>query len=101
MERRYFEFLYNEICVALHRRIARYDLWLLLWDSGGDPDELSHVQVRLFLENALDTLVTAEGLTLPHRDRRRLQRRIVAFDPRYPMPEEWISGFAEAENSPT
>ncbi|MEE8165494.1 MAG: hypothetical protein V3T64_07995 [Myxococcota bacterium] len=100
MEHRYFEFVYNEICVALHRRISRYDLWLLVWDSGGDPDELNHDQVRLFLENALDTLLIEEGLTLSPRVRRRLERRIMAFDPRYPSPEERIGGIAEAASSP-
>ena len=101
MVHRYFEFLYSEISLALERRISRYDLWLAVWDSGGDPDELSHDQVRLFLETALDTVLREEGSTISPRVRRRLERRILAFDPSYPTPEEWIGGLAQAENSAT
>ena len=37
--RRYFEHLYNEICIALNRRVSRYQLWPLAWEAGGDPDD--------------------------------------------------------------
>ncbi|MBJ17803.1 MAG: hypothetical protein CL933_00090 [Deltaproteobacteria bacterium] len=51
MTRRYFEYLYNEICVAVNRRVSRHDLWLQVWESGGDPDDLTYCQVQTFLEN--------------------------------------------------
>jgi len=100
MQRRYFEFLYNEICVALNRRISRHDLWLLVWHSVGDPDELNQDQIQVFLENALYRLLKEEGAVLSPRARRRLERRILAFDPQHPAPEEWIGGIAVAQNSP-
>jgi hypothetical protein len=101
MERRYFEYLYNEICVALNCRVSRYDLWLLVWNSGGDPDELSRDQVRLFLERGLDPLLSEEGAALLPRARRRLERRLIAFEPDHPTPEEWAAGLGGQPTSRT
>lgn len=91
MQGRYFAHLYNEICVAVNRRISRYDLWLLLWDGGGDPDELTHSQARYFIENSLSALLAEQGAALDDRARRRLEKRILRFDPRHPTPEEWLT----------
>jgi hypothetical protein len=91
MHRRYFEHLYNEICVAADRRISRYDLWLLVWEGGGDPDEMSRSSARYFVENNLSALLAEEGVRLAPRARRRLERHILRFDPRHPTPEEWIA----------
>ncbi len=90
MHRRYFEYLYNEICVAVQRRISRYDLWLMVWEGGGDPDELTREQARFFVENGLSALLKEEGLCLRGRARRRLESRLLRFDPRHPTPEEWL-----------
>lgn len=90
MQRRYFEHLYSEICVAVNRRISRYDLWLLVWEGGGDPDELTRLQAGYFVENNLSGLLAEEGLSLGHRARQRLERRILRFDPHHPTPEEWL-----------
>ena len=91
MGRRYFEHLYSEICVALGRRISRYDLWLLVWEAGSDPDELTREHARGFLENQLATLLAEEGIDLDPRSTRRLERRVLGFDPRHPTPEERFS----------
>ena len=91
MGRRYFEHLYSEICVALGRRISRYDLWLLVWEAGSDPDELTREHARHFLENQLPSLLAEEGAALDPRSTRRLERRILRFDPRHPTPEERFS----------
>ncbi len=90
MQRRYFEHLYCEICVAASRRISRYDLWLLVWEGGGDPNELTRSQARYFVENNLSDLLAEEGLSLSDRARRRLEKRILRFDPHHPTPEEWL-----------
>ncbi len=95
MPRRYFEHLYTEICVAVDRRISRYDLWLRLWDDGGDPDELTPLQARYFVENNLSSLLAEQSCTLSGRDRNRLERRILRFDPRHPTPEEWLGSLCE------
>ncbi len=100
MKRRYFEHLYTEICVALDRRISRYELWLLLWEGGGDPDELTHAQTRYFLENNLSVILAEEGSTLGIRARRRLESKILRFDPQRPTPEEWLANaFDHEENA--
>jgi hypothetical protein len=91
MQRRYFEHLYNEICVAVNRRISRYDLWLLVWDGGSDPNELTHPQARSFVENNLSVILAEQGTSLNHRARRRLEKRILRFDPHHPTPEEWLT----------
>jgi hypothetical protein len=91
MQRRYFEHVYTEICVAVGHRISRYDLWLLVWESGGDPDELTHPQAHHFVENNLSVILTEEGMSLSRRERRRLERRILRFDPHHPTPEEWLT----------
>ena len=91
MPRRYFEYLYTEISVALNHRISGYALWLLIWESGGDPDDLSRAQVRVFVEQQLGSLLAEEGGRLEPRARRRLERRLLAFDPRYPTPEERLA----------
>ena len=96
MQRRYFEHLYNEICVAANRRISRYDLWLLVWESGGDPDELTTERAHYFVANNLSALLAEEGVCLERRVRRRLERSILRFDPRHPTPEEWIVRISEA-----
>ncbi len=90
MQRRYFEHLYKEICVAAGRRISRYDLWLLLWE-GGDPDELTRDQAAYFVEHNLSSVLAEQGVRLEPRAQRRLERAILRFDPRHPTPEEWIS----------
>lgn len=94
MQRRYFEHVYTEICVAVGRRISRYDLWLAIWDAGGDPDDLTREHARSFAELGLGPLLREEGLALEPRARRRLQRRIVRFDPDHPTPEEWLARLA-------
>lgn len=91
MHRRYFEHLYNEICVALNRRISRYDLWLRVGEGGGDPSALTRAQVRDFVENDLPTLLAEEDTTLSHHAQQRLDRRILRFDPEHPTPEEWLA----------
>jgi hypothetical protein len=92
VQRRYFDHLYNEVCVALGRRISRYDLWLMVWESGGDPDDLTPLQARRFVEAGLGRLLGEEGAHLPDRDRARLASRLLHFDPRFPTPEEWLEG---------
>lgn len=96
MHRRYFEHLYNEVCVAVDRRISRYDLWLLLWDGGGNPDELNRSQARHFVENNLSALLAREGIFLDRRSRQRLERSILQFNPQHPTPEEWFASSFEA-----
>lgn len=91
MEHRYFEFLYAEICVAVGRRVSRYDLWLLVWETGGDPGDLSRRQVERFIEGGLETLLIEENARLAPRVLRRLCQRLLAFDPRFPTPEEWLA----------
>jgi hypothetical protein len=91
VERRTFEFVYVEISLALSRRISRYDLWVRIWESGGDPDDLDRAQVRRFVERGLDGLLTEEGVRLAPRARRRLERRLCGFEPSAPTPEEWLS----------
>ncbi len=91
MSRRYFEHMYNEICVAVGRRVSRYGLWLLVWEAGGDPDDLTRDQVHAFLERQLDTFLREEGVRLHGRPRRRLERNLLAFDPHHPTPEEWMA----------
>ncbi len=100
MQRRYFEHLYNEICVAVDHRISRYDLWLRVWDGGGDPDELTHPQARSFLENNLSVLLAEEGTSLSNRALRRLEKRILRFDPHHPTPEEWLASLFHAAKKP-
>ena len=94
MQRRYFEHLYNEICVAVDQRVSRYGLWLLVWESGGDPDDLTREQALHFLENHLSAMLAEEGLRLEGRPLRRLEKKVLRFDPRHPTPEEWLAGIA-------
>lgn len=91
MQRRYFEHLYNEISVAAGHRISRYDLWLQIWEAGGDPDELTSREVAAFVALNLTALLSEEGSALSPRERKRLENRILRFDPRYPTPEEWLA----------
>lgn len=90
MHRRYFDHVYNELCVAAKRRISRYDLWLLIWEGGRDPDELGADEARYFVEHNLGPFLREEGVRLTPRARRRLERSILRFDPRHPTPEEWM-----------
>lgn len=92
MQRRYFDFLYGEICMAMGQRVPRYDLWLLVSETGGDPNHLTREQVRRFIDLALDGLLVAAISPLPPRARQRLLKRLLTFDPRYPTPEEWLTG---------
>ena len=90
MQRRYFEHLYNVICVAVKRRVSRYDLWLRVWEGGGDPEELTRQQALHFVENNLSDYLAEEGVMLGRRARRRLEKRILGFDPDHLTPEEWL-----------
>ncbi len=99
MQKRYFEHLYKEICVAVNRRISRYDLWLKVWDGGEDPDDLNRDGARYFVDHHLSALLAEEGISLGGRPRRRLERRILGFDPTHPTPEEWLGRIFETESS--
>lgn len=96
MERRYFDHLYAEISVAIGHRVSRYDLWLMIWTHGGDPDDLSRDEVQLFVEDGLGSFLTEEGRSLPARQRQRLEATLLRFDPAFPTPEEWASRIGEA-----
>lgn len=100
MRRRYLDHIHAEICLALDRRVSRYDLWLALWDLGGDPDDLSPEQARRFVETGLDPLLREEGIRLGRWARRRLARRILRFDPRFPTPEERLASRPVAATAP-
>jgi hypothetical protein len=88
---RYFDFVYGEICVAIGRRISRYDLWLLVSETGANPSELSRDQVQGFIDQGLDLAIAREKKLLSPRAQQRLHRRLLDFDPRHPTPEEWLS----------
>lgn len=92
MQRRTFDHVYIEICLALDCRVSRYGLWLVIWEQGGDPDALSREQVRRFVDGGLDAFLDgqAAGGGLGARARRRLARRLLRFDGRFPAPEEWL-----------
>jgi hypothetical protein len=96
MPRRYFEHLYTEICVAVNRRVSHYDLWLLVWESGGDPDQLDREHARRFVENNLQAFLVEENVHLTPRKVRRLENRILRFDPRHPTPEECFSRLGQS-----
>ena len=97
MQGRFFEYLFVEICVAINQRISRYDLWLRVWDGGGDPDELNHDQVRHFIEHYLTRFLTEEGQPLAGRRLRRLEKRLLRFNPDHPTPEEWMTRIFEVQ----
>jgi len=90
---RYFDFVYEEICVAVGRRISRYDLWLLVSETGADPRELSRDQVQGFIDQRLDRVIAREERPLSPRAQQRLHRRLLDFDARHPTPEEWLRTF--------
>jgi hypothetical protein len=91
MPKRYFDHVYSEISVAAGRRVSRYDLWLAVWSAGEDPDDLDQEQVRCFLDFELDDFLREEGLRLDGRARKRLEKRLLRFNPDAPTPEEWFS----------
>ncbi len=95
MSRRYFDHVYKEICVAAGRRLSRYGLWLLIWEAGGDPDDLRRGQLRTFVEHHLDTFLCEEGVRLDARPRKRLARALLGFDPAHRTPEEWLTATTE------
>ena len=78
------------------RRVSRYGLWLLVWESGGDPDDLTRERAGLFLDQHLSPFLREEGITLEPRERRRLEKRIRRFDPSHPTPEEWMTKTMDA-----
>lgn len=89
---RAFEYLYCEICVAIGRRISRYDLWMAVWEAGANPSGLSRKQLHAFVDERLSITLREENARLAPPARRRLERRLRAFDPRHPTPEEWLLG---------
>ena len=99
MGRRYFDHLHAEISVALDRRISRYDLWLAICDAGGDPDALDRTQVTRFVQQALGRLLREEGARLAPRARRRLERRLLRFDPDSPTPAEVLAHLLHPERN--
>ena len=86
MDRRSFDFLYAEICVAINRRLSRYALWLLVAEHPGG----TQAERQLFFDDCVTKFLALEGESLSPRARRRLDRRLKAFDPRHPSPEEWL-----------
>jgi len=78
------------------RRVSRYGLWLLVWESGGDPDDLTRERAGLFLDQHLSPFLLEEGITLEPRERRQLEKRIRRFDPSHPTPEEWMTKTMDA-----
>lgn len=91
MPRRGFEHLYAELCLAVNQRVSRYALWLLVWESGADPDELSREQAHDIVDYHLTDLLHDEGLSLDRKRHSRLSRNVLRFDPRHPTPQEWLT----------
>jgi hypothetical protein len=96
MERRYFEFVYAEVCVAVERRLSRYDLWLLLSDAPMDRNRLSGDEARVFVDRILNRLPRRDNEVLTPRARKRLLRRLTTFDSRHPTPEEWLTKLVDS-----
>jgi hypothetical protein len=90
-DRRRFDHLYEEICVALGRLLPRYALWLHMSEAGLDPDRLSRRNALAFCREDLDTFLFEYGEELRGRRARRLLRSVERFDPRRSTPYEHMS----------
>ena len=99
MERRYFEFLYQEFCMAIDRRISRYELWLLVMEAAPDPSRLCDTEKKRFVDQSIDGLLSREKKELAPRARKRLRRRLLAFDSQHPSPEEWLTRLGDPSGS--
>lgn len=88
MQRRRFENLVLELSLAAGRCIPRYRLWLLLQNQGADPACLGRSGLTAFCDRHLESFLAEQGAHLRPRALRRLRRRLLRFDPRYPTPCE-------------
>ena len=91
MGRRRFDHLFVEICLAVERRVPRYQLWLELHDLGCDPEDLTRRTALAFCEGPLQSFLSERGLHLSQPSARRLRRAVRRFDPTVPTPEEQLA----------
>lgn len=77
--------------MALDRLAPRYALWLHMGEVGIDPEHLSRAGAVRFCRLHLTGFLAEQGLSLSARRRRRLERVIAAFDPRYRTPYEHMA----------
>lgn len=91
MDRRRFDHLYEELSLALGRLAPRYALWLYVGQVGLEPDRLSRADVVNFCRQHLTRFLSDQGLSLLPRRRRRFERTVARFDPRYPTPYEHMA----------
>jgi hypothetical protein len=92
VERRRFEHLYVELCLALGELAPRYALWLHMGESGCEPDTLERDAVVRFCSDDLEPFLFQHGLALTPRKLRRLVRSVSRFDPSQATPEERLAG---------
>jgi hypothetical protein len=88
--RRRFDHLVVELSVAVGRVVPRYALWLRLQELGWDPDHLPVEAVTAFCDDHAGDFLADHAMQLDTRTLRRLRRRLVRFDPRFPTPEETL-----------
>ena len=81
--------------MAVGERIPRYALWLWLSENGHDPEALSRASVEAFCDDELAAFLRTRERSLPLSARRRLRRRVVRFDPRFPTPEERLASLTD------
>ena len=86
--RRRFEHLVVELSVAVGRVVPRYALWMQLSELGAPAERLEADQIEEFFAQHLTDFLAAHDLDLSPRARRRLERSVRRFDPRFPSPYE-------------
>ena len=81
MDRRRFDHLFIELCVACGQPISRFRLWLFMQGNGAAPDQLSRDDAIGFCRYGAPLFLAEEGLHITRWQRFRLLRRIAAFEP--------------------
>ena len=94
-DRRRFDHLYEEICLALGRLLPRYALWLHMSEVELDPERLSRKQAVRFCREHLDDFLFEHGAELSGRPARRLLRNVERFDPQLRTPYEHMARLSQ------
>lgn len=86
-----FDHLFVELSVRLGRLAPRYPLWLRFHEIGLDPGGVSREQMVAFCRDELADFLRENGLSLPQRAARGLERAVARHNPLVPSPEDWVT----------
>ncbi len=90
MKRLRFEHFHVELSVALEKLVPRYALWLHMCELDFSPEKLERSALLRFFDGHLDDFLAAQRVHLESRQKARLRKTLMRYDPAQPTPYDFM-----------